>query len=202
MWFEFSRPAKPIRGRRVCLRPPAADDYPEWSALRRGSRAFLEPWEPKWRTDHLTRTSFRHRVRWARRMIEKGKAYPHLIFRERDGKLVGGITIENVQGWPSMSASLGYWMGEPFIQRGYMTDALRLIIEHAFRELGISRLEAACVPENVASRSLLLRCGFHREGHARAMLEIDGDWRDHELYARVSEERAPSGDVDGSPQQV
>ena len=62
----------------------------------------------------------------------------------------------------------------------------------AFRTLGLSRLEAACVPGNDASAALLLKAGFQEEGFARAYLKINGEWRDHRLFGLISRERDQS----------
>lgn len=185
-----SRSGEPeLRGGRVWLRLPRMDDFPAWRTLRQASAGFIVPWEPRWHGNHLWRSAFRTRVRWARRAAREGTALAFLVFRSADAALLGGITVENMRGWPSDSATLGYWIGESHARQGYMTEALRLVVEHVFRATTITRLEAACVPENVASRALLLRCGFVPEGRARAWLEIAGRWRDHDRYVRLHPER-------------
>ena len=186
-FFRSARPATSFGN--VYLRLPRHADGTAWIRQRRQSRKFLEPWEPRWRPDHLDRDSFRRRVRAVRKLAEERKCWAFLVFRASDDALLGGISIENRRGWPARTASLGYWVGETHSRQGYMTDAVEAAIRHAFGDLGVSRVEAACVPENVASRRLLLRCGFRREGTARAYLEIDGKWRDHELYARLAPAR-------------
>ena len=70
-----------------------------------------------------------------------------------------------------------------------MTEALRAVREHAFAALDLSRLEAACLSGNIASRRLLERCGFKYEGVAQAYLQIDGRWRNHVLYAALRPDR-------------
>lgn len=179
-----------VEGPRIRLRPPLVEDYRQWSELREASRNFLTPWEPTWRRDHLASETFKNRVRWAHRMIQEDRCYQMFAFRAEDRLLVGGITVENICRWPHESASLGYWMGERYAGQGYMTEILEAIVSFAFGALRLSRLEAACVPENDASRALLLRCGFRREGTASAMMQINGAWRDHELYARLAEGRS------------
>jgi ribosomal-protein-alanine N-acetyltransferase len=86
--------------------------------------------------------------------------------------------------------SVGYWCGQPFAHRGYTIDAVRTLADFAFRRLRLNRLEAACIPENAASRGLLLRAGFTEEGYARTYLKINGVWRDHVLFGLGS----PLGD--------
>lgn len=181
-----------VRGRTVYMRPPVSRDYKPWAALRASSREFLTKWEPHWRHDHLTVPAFRRRLRWAGRAVREDRCYTYFIFRIADDALLGGIVVENIRRWPAASGSLGYWIGEQYAGCGYMADAVGTIVPHAFTELSLSRVEAACVPENDASRALLLRCGFQREGQAQSLLEINGKWRDHELYARLRSDRADS----------
>lgn len=173
------------------------DDYRHWSALREASREFLTPWEPVWTRDHLARQTYKNRVRWAHRMILENRCYPLLAFRIEDNRLLGGITIENIRHWPHQSALLGYWMGKPYTGKGYMTEILEAAVGFAFGALQLSRIEAGCVPGNDASRALLLRCGFQLEGRARAMMEINGEWRDHDIYARLAEGRRDATKIDG-----
>ena len=62
------------------------------------------------------------------------------------------------------------------------------MIGFAFERLGLHRVEAACLPHNEKSASLLVKAGFEEEGFARAYLKIDGDWRDHRLFGLLSPE--------------
>ena len=174
---------------RLILRPPQMRDFEQWARLRRESRAFLAPWEPQWSRDHLSAHAFRNRVVWAERSIRQGEAYPLLLIRQKDGQIVGGVTLSNVRRQPAQATTLGYWVGEPYAMQGYMTEALTVVREHAFASLDLSRLEAACLPDNVGSRRLLERCGFKYEGVAQAYLQIDGCWRDHVLYAALRADR-------------
>lgn len=177
---------------RLMMRPPEMRDFDQWARLRRESREFLAPWEPEWARDHLSSRSFRNRVLWAERAIRHGEAYPLFLFRLKDGQIVGGLTLSNIRRHPAQAGTLGYWVGESYAMQGYMTEALTALRGHAFSQLNLSRLEAACLPDNIASRRLLERCGFRHEGTAQAYLQIDGRWRDHVLYAALREDRQPS----------
>ena len=174
---------------RLMLRPPLMRDYEQWARLRRESHAFLTPWEPEWSRDHLSSRAFRNRVAWAERSIRQGEAYPMFLFRQKDGDLMGGITLSYIRRQPAQAGTLGYWVGEAFARQGYMTEALTALREHAFAALDLSRLEAACLPDNQASRRLLERCGFKYEGVAQAYLQIEGRWRNHVLYAALRADR-------------
>jgi ribosomal-protein-alanine N-acetyltransferase len=170
----------------VFLRMPLAQDYPAWAALRAESRDFLQPWEPLWASDELTRGAFRRRLRRYARELREERAFPFFVFRESDGALLGGATLSNVRRGVAMACTLGYWMGAPYAGKGYMGAAVSLLVPFAFGELGLNRVEAACLPTNAASRRLLEKAGFEREGYARRYLRIAGEWQDHVLYARIA----------------
>jgi ribosomal-protein-alanine N-acetyltransferase len=85
------------------------------------------------------------------------------------------------------SAYLGYYGFAPHARQGYMTEGLGLVLRHAFRQMGLHRLEANIQPRNRASRALVRRLGFRREGFSPRYLKVLGRWRDHERWAIVRE---------------
>lgn len=178
-----------IETERLTLRPPVHADYTPWSTLRRESRDFLTPWEPSWAEDHLSRRAFTNRVYWASRSISGGTALPLFVVNRENGTLLGAITLDNIRRGPAQAGTLGYWIGEPNARNGYMSEAIAALVHHAFEKLGLSRIEAACLPENVASRGLLERSGFKYEGVAQSYLQINGRWRTHVLYASLRMDR-------------
>lgn len=167
----------------VVLRVAGYDDYSAWTELRRQSRAHLVRWEPAWTEADLTAAAFRARIRNQWRDIRRGYALPLLICRREDGTLVGGVTLSNIRYGASRAATVGYWIGAPYLRRGYARAALESMIAHAFETLRLNRIEAACQPENLPSMALLKTCGFSQEGYARAYLKINDEWRDHVLFA-------------------
>jgi ribosomal-protein-alanine N-acetyltransferase len=178
-------PLPPITGERVTLRTPQMGDHAAWAALREASRDFLTPWEPTWPADDLTRSAFRQRIKRYVEDVRSDQAYPFFVFRKEDGALVGGLALANIRRGVAQAGSLGYWVGAPYIRQGYMTAAVRALLPVAFDVLRLHRMEAACIPTNIASIRLLERTGFRREGYARAYLCINGLWQDHLLYARL-----------------
>lgn len=187
-----------VEGDGVLLRPPRASDYAEWRELRAVSRTFLQPWEPTWPADDLSRGAFRRRLLAYARDREIGVAYPFFVFRASDDALTGGITLSNVRRGVAQMGSVGYWCGKPYTRQGLTLGAVTALSDFAFRTLGLHRLEAACIPENQASRDLLRKAGFAEEGQAKAYLKINGAWRDHVLFGLVS----PHGGHDGPDEGV
>src|SRR6185369_12591096 len=159
--FSDSLPA--ITGPGVSLRVPHSGDFSEWAALRAQSRDFLVPWEPTWPEDDLTRSAFRRRLKRYADDQRSDLAYAFLIYRNGDNAMVGGLTLANIRRGVAQAGSIGYWIGAPFARMGYMTAAVRTLIPFCFKTLRLHRLEAACIPTNAASVSLLEKTGFKRE---------------------------------------
>lgn len=178
-----------IETERLTLRPPVHSDFRAWSSLRRESQDFLTPWEPSWAADHLTRKAFTNRVYWAQRSVAGGSAVPLFLIRRSDDILLGAITLDNIRRGPAQSGTLGYWTGETFARQGYMREAIGAVVHYGYAKLDLSRIEAACLPENAASRGLLERAGFKYEGVAQSYLQIAGRWRTHVLYAALRSDR-------------
>jgi ribosomal-protein-alanine N-acetyltransferase len=175
-----------VRGDGVVLHIPQMSDYEEWAALRERSRAFLVPWEPTWPADDLTRSAFRRRMRRYWRDVREDQSYPFFVYRQEDDALVGGLTLGNIRRGVAQTCSVGYWVGQPYARRGYMSAAVRAVIPFVFDVLRLHRLEAACLPTNEASIRLLRSCGFQQEGYARGFLQINGVWQDHLTFAILS----------------
>ena len=188
--LTFRRATFPaIETARLILRLPEMGDHADWAMLRRNGETFLRDWEPDWSVDHFSRKAFRNRVYWAYRSSEEKRALALFLSRRDDGRLMGAITLDNIRRGPSQSASVGYWIGPEFSRQGFMSEALAAVVDHAFGALDLSRVEAACLAENAASRALLERSGFIREGVAKSYLQICGRWRDHLIYSNLRADR-------------
>ncbi len=184
-----------IETERLTLRLPQHGDWRVWAELRESSAAHLTPWEPVWAPDHLTRKAFTNRVYWAQRAEAQGTALSLLLIRREDQSLLGAITLDNIRRGPAQAGTLGYWIGKPHARRGYMHEAVLAMVHHAFSELDLSRVESACLPENLASRGVLEKTGFKYEGVAQSYLQIAGRWRNHVLYANLRGDRRGRTDV-------
>ncbi len=174
-----------LNGERVRLRTPTNADYQQWADLRRESRVFLEPWEPRWTEDELDRSGWRQRLGRYREDLAQGTAVAFFIFDRKTNQLLGGITLGNIRHGVAQTGHIGYWMGERFAGRGYMLEAVRLVADYAFGVLHLHRIEAACIPGNERSVRVLEKAGFQREGLLRSYLRINGMWQDHHLYALI-----------------
>jgi len=189
--FRLAKNVEPeplLRGDGLYLRPAVSSDFNAWAELRAESRDFLTPWEPTWPDDDLTRAAFRRRLRRQNEEISRDESFSFLIFDSASHAMLGGLTLGGVKRGVAQAATLGYWMGAPHAGKGRMTRAVAVATRYGFATLRLHRIEAACLPQNIASMTLLERNGFQREGLARAYLRINGAWRDHVLYALLEPE--------------
>jgi len=171
-----------VRGQRVYLRHPRKADAEEFNRLVIASRSFLHPWV----TPASTPEAYARYLQGSRR--ESVCAF--LVCRIDDRRIVGVCTLSHILRGNLQQAFLGYWVGAAFARRGYMTEALNLVLRYGFGSLRLHRIEANVQPENVSSKALLVRTGFRLEGFSPRYLKVVGRWRDHERWAICREDWA------------
>ncbi|HVS99828.1 MAG TPA: GNAT family protein [Solirubrobacterales bacterium] len=164
----------------VALRPPEPEDRDAFITAMAASAELHRPWL----TPPVTAPEFDAWLTRARRADFDA----NLAVRPEDGAIVGYLNVSQIVRGPLQSAFLGYGGVAAWSGVGYMTAALRLVLERAFTDLGLHRLEANVQPANHASIALVERCGFVREGFSERYLKIGGHWRDHIRFAIRAEQ--------------
>ena len=184
---ESAEPAILLAGPRVFLRHPVVVDFPEFSALLRASRELHRPWAPVSEHDPASEEAFAKFLASA----DTPATQRHLVCRHSDGAIVAYFGLSQIALGAFCSSYMGYWTGAPFVRRGYATEAMALTLERAFTQLGLHRVEANIIPDNVPSLALARRCGLRREGYSPRYMKIAGAWRDHERWAITIEDWRP-----------
>tara|TARA_B100000029_G_scaffold56099_1_gene50805 strand:- start:2784 stop:3356 length:573 start_codon:yes stop_codon:yes gene_type:complete len=174
-----------ITGDKVILKEPVKENWKEWAELRQSSREFLQPWEPKWPNNFLSRNTFYNFINMVEESLRNKTGYNFFIFNKKSNVLMGGISLTNLKLEGYKSITLGYWMGESFAGKGFMQESLKLICDFCFSKLELYRIEAACIPKNLISKRVLLLTGFKIEGYAKKYLSINGKLEDHILLAKI-----------------
>lgn len=164
----------------VCLREPRESDFQELQCLFAASRKLLRGFA----STNFDRKLFNEMLAASR--LETTEAF--LICLRDSGAIVGQITLSQIFRKSFRSAYLGYQLFNGFTGKGYMTEAVRLLLRKAFTDLDLHRVEANVQPENKASIAVLKRNGFSKEGFSRRYLKIGGRWRDHERWAIIKED--------------
>ena len=175
----------------VTVRPLGYRDARAWRDARRRSAAWLRPWDATVPPGASTRpTSFRSLVRRLHKQARAGTTYPFAI--DVHGRFAGQITVNNIVRGSAQFASIGYWLDQRYAGRGVMPRAVALVIDHCLTTAGLHRIEVAIRPENTNSLRVVEKLGLREVGYAPKFLHIDGDWRDHRIYA-ITREECPEG---------
>lgn len=178
---RITRPKNGLkRGSVVYIRAPKPQDRDEFISLNRASIDFY-----KGQTSPAT-TSQQFMTYLSR--CKQNDFEGFLVCRIEDDAIVGSIDLSQIFRGGFKSAYVGYQMGAPFAGRGYMTEAIQLVLSYAFNDLKLHRIEANIQPHNTASIALVKRAGFTNEGYSRRYLKICGRWRDHERWAILAED--------------
>jgi [ribosomal protein S5]-alanine N-acetyltransferase len=158
-------------------------------------RAANVTWLSRWDAtapsrSHAQPRSFASMVRAMKREARAGRQLPFVV--EYDGHFVGQLTVSNIVRGSAQYASIGYWIDEAYAGRGIITRAVAMAIDHCFVQVGLHRIEVAIRPENTSSLRVVEKLSIKEIGYAPRYLHIDGDWRDHKLFA-ITREEAPMG---------
>jgi [ribosomal protein S5]-alanine N-acetyltransferase len=164
------------------IRHVRPDDCEELAALYLANREFLAPFEPARPPEFFTAAGQRSRL--TQQLADE--RHPFVIL---DGDTVAGtinlfgIARENLQ-----SGVIGYWIDRERNGRGLATGAVGEIVDYAFDKLGLHRVEAGTLVDNIPSQRVLVKNSFERIGLARRYLRLNGDWRDFILFQRVADD--------------
>ncbi|WP_324650212.1 GNAT family protein [Georgenia sp. H159] len=168
----------------VHIRPVALEDARELAELLSRNRDYFRTGEPHRPEDYYTAEGQRALVGVALQARDAGSGTTFVI--ESGGVLVGRIALSSIVRGAFQSGSVGYVVDRAAAGRGVATAALRQVVDVAFVDLDLHRLQADTLPENVASQRVLHKCGFVRIGRAPHYLRIDGRWRTHDLFQLVN----------------
>ncbi len=169
----------------VKLRLAKMRDSKELEKLILGNRQWLRPWEA---TNPNAPGSFdvRAQLRGLLRQLDDESGMPFVI--EVQGRLQGQLNVANVMYGSVSSAVLGYWVSPEVAGRGVMPTAVALVTDYLMDQVGLHRVEINVRPENVASLRVIQKLGFRYEGLKQRYIHINGDWRDHYVFALTKEE--------------
>ncbi|WP_413804527.1 GNAT family N-acetyltransferase [Streptomyces sp. OE57] len=169
-----------LQGPRVAIRHVGRQDYDELTALAQASAEMLRRWLG---VRENTEETFDSYIKRCEQRAREG----FVICLRSTGAILGGVNINNIVRGSLQTGTLGYTAYASTTGYGYMTEGLRLVVQHAFGELELHRLEANVQPDNTPSLNLINRLGFQREGYSTAFQFINGAWRDHERWAITAE---------------
>ena len=173
----------------IKLRVAKMRDSKQLEKLILGNRPWLRPWEA---TNPESPNSFdvRGQLRGLLRQLDDQSGMPFVI--EVQGQVQGQLNVANVMYGSVSSAVLGYWVSPEVAGRGVMPISVALVTDYLMDQVGLHRVEINVRPENTASLRVIQKLGFRYEGLKQRYIHINGDWRDHYVFA-ITKEELPNG---------
>ncbi|NGZ74557.1 GNAT family N-acetyltransferase [Saccharibacillus alkalitolerans] len=168
---------------RLNIEPVGEEDIDDLFELEAKNKEFFRGFAATREELFYTRSGQTERVRRAIEASAVDQRYLFLVRERATGKLIGSVDLMDVSRGSLQSAWIGYFMDKEHNGKGYMTEAIRFVVRHAFEVLALHRIEAGVMPHNEGSLRVLEKAGFQREGLTRSSVKIDGRWRDHVLLA-------------------
>lgn len=180
-----------LRSGRVGLRPLRMSDGRAWKEVRARNEEWLRPWEATVPAgERSTPRTFRGLVRDLRRQARDLRCLPFAVTVE--DVFAGQLTVTNIVGGSARWGQVGYWIDQRYAGQGIIPTAVAMAVDHCLFAMNLHRIEVAIRPENTASLRVVEKLGFTEYGYATRYLHIDGDWRDHRLFA-ITVEECPDG---------
>lgn len=177
-----------LRDRELELRPLRRRDRRAYERLRADNARWLAPWDASDPAAPTRAPAFGEMLRWMDGAARRGTMLPLAIVA--DARLAGQVTAGPILYGAQSSASIGYWIDRRVAGQGLVPRAVALVIDHCFTEMGLHRVQIDVRPENAASLRVVEKLHLRDEGLRRALIHVDGAWRDHRSFALTAEEVA------------
>jgi len=183
-----------IETERVVIRLPETEDVPDIIRYYDANRAHLQPFSPAFEPGLFDEATWHDQVEIRAHEFAAREAMRAFLFpRQGHARILGNLNLSRVYRGVAQSCILGYNLAATEQGHGYMTEAVRAVVDFAFRDWNLHRVTAGYMPSNTRSAAVLARCGFEIEGHARSYLLINGRWEDHVLTAIINPSWVPPG---------
>ena len=183
IFLEVEERHSMIEGHSIYLRPLTVSDAHDSLRLQKDNRGFFEQFSMIREHSFYTLESQVEKIQRHEENRKNDQEYYFGLFQKENNKLIGTISLFQVMRGSLQSAVIGYFLDHHHNGKGYATEAIKALVDYAFEELHLHRIEAGVMPRNLPSQRVLEKAGFHREGIARKNVNINGIWEDHQVLA-------------------
>jgi [ribosomal protein S5]-alanine N-acetyltransferase len=175
-----------LKSERLVIRPPTERDLKLLRASMKLSANHLREWQPMPSTDPTSLTVLSQGIERDRALWRRDLQYAFLVLSKDETEVVGRVSLSGIWRGAYQGAFLGYWICASQLRKGYAKESIRRVLQCAFAELDLHRVQAAIMPSNLASLAVIKALAFREEGLAKSYLRINGEWQDHLLFAKLS----------------
>lgn len=177
-----------IKGQLCYIRPLVPQDAKEVTNLLIRNIDYWTKFEPRHNGVYYTEYTQQNKIMESMRLRSMQLEYLCGIYDITTNQLIGQISLYAIKRLPFSSCFIGYALDEQSIGRGITSEAVKLMVQFAFEQLKMNRVEAYVSPQNIASIRVLEKAGFLQEGLLKQLLYINGYWEDHYIYAIIADE--------------
>lgn len=166
------------------LHPPSQALAEAILAYHLRNREFMAPWSPRVRPTFFTLTAQAEKIQSERAQMQERRLLKFWLMPQHPAEtdVIGHVALSNIVWGGFRSGYLGYAIDHAHLRRGYARAAVKALIDYAFGQLRLHRIEANIMPHNRASIQVVSPLGFEYEGLSPKYLRINGQWEDHAHY--------------------
>lgn len=169
-----------LRGNRIELKILTPEDSKDVYEYYVRNKDYLKPFEPSRDADFYTLKGQRELLMEGYKQFLNDTSVNFGIYKDK--KFIGKIQLSNIVLGVFHNAFVGYSIDEKYQKNGYMKEALNLVLDYAFDDMDLHRIEASTLVDNIPSQCVLKGCGFEEVGVSKRYLFINGKWRDHKIF--------------------
>ncbi|WP_217434920.1 GNAT family N-acetyltransferase [Marinifaba aquimaris] len=148
---------------------------------------YLAPFEPTRPANYFSLDNFNKMAKESEKNFKSEQGFQFILFSKQTQSVIGICSFTGVVKGPFQACYLGYSIAKNQQNQGLMTEALEVCCQYIFQTIGLNRIMANYLPDNLASERLLTKLGFEKEGYAKRYLQIAGQWQDHVLTAKLND---------------
>lgn len=170
----------------VYVRFPVEEDATQLAEMYKSNREFFNQFSPSSPEEFLTEEHQLQSIIKGKADREEDRRYSFVVCLNDNDKIIGSVSLVFVMRSSLQSCMIGYNLDQNYNGKGYMTEAVKQVVQYAFEELKFHRIYGEASPKNVASIRVLEKAGFHKEGISRSNVKINGVWEDHQVLAIIN----------------
>ncbi|MCM3750274.1 GNAT family N-acetyltransferase [Paenibacillus pasadenensis] len=171
---------------RVYIRFPEERDAAPLTVMYKNNREFFQQFSPHNAEEFYTEPYQLKMIYESKNDALEDRRYSFVICLKEEDRVIGSIDLSFVARGVLQSCMVGYSLDQAYNGKGYMTEALKQVVQYAFDKLKFHRVTGEASPRNPGSIRVLEKAGFQKEGIARSNVKINGKWEDHQVLAIIN----------------
>jgi [ribosomal protein S5]-alanine N-acetyltransferase len=174
-----------LKGKNIELKVLTPEDSKCVLEYYKRNKEYLDPFEPARDKEFYTLEGQRQSLIESYKQFLNGSSINFGIYKNK--VFIGKIQINNIVRGVFQNAFVGYSIDKEEQGKGYMKEALNLVLDYAFDDMELHRIEASTLVDNIRSQNVLKGCGFKEIGISEKYLFINGKWRDHKIFYKIND---------------